>query len=361
MLKLKQKDGDRNMENLINKDVLINNDDTLKTMNKDIWIISESTFGIINDETYELISKGRELADKLDGNLVVIYIGTKYDKNAEKISKFLVDKSIIIPINSNLIITNDIYSDIYIKLVSLYKPRLIMFSASIKGKETSAYISAKMSIGLVADCTNITVNNESDIIYSRPAFSESIMANIKCKNSKTEMCTVRKNVFKKSENNITNYVKLQYFNYDRIQSENLIIKEIRNISTNEGEILEKADLVVIGGRGVGEKNFELLKKFANNIGAVIGGTRGAVEEGWIDKKYQIGQSGLTISPKICITFGVSGAIQHIAGILSSKTIIAINSDKESTIFKYADYKIVANIEELLPILLNENTNYVTPI
>lgn len=323
--------------------------------NRGIWIISERINGCLIDETYELISKAREIADKLNEKLVVIYLGNDSDNEIEEIFEYSVDKVIVLPVNKESYITEDVYQNIYLEVIKEYNPSIILFPATVHGKAIASSLSVKLNSGLVAECIDISISDDSEVIFTRPALEESIMANIKCKDSNIKMCTIRKNVFIKKRNGKKGDRAVINYNCNITCSEKLKIQKIEVLDKSSEENIQKSEIVVAGGRGIGKEGFVALKKFAENIGAAVGGTRAAIEEGWIENEYKIGQSGINISPKVYIAFGISGAIQHMSGVMSSKKIIAINNNEDADIFKYAEYKIVADANDLLPVLVKYTT------
>lgn len=321
-----------------------------------IWIISEQRNGKILDVTKELISEGRKLADCLNCGLIAVILGYKLEDNLEDLGKYGADKIIFIEHELLRYYNVDAYSRVLYNLIITRKPEIILFGATSIGREIAPTLSAKLRTGLTADCTKLEIDPETkNLLQTRPAFGGNIMATIQCEHHRPQMCTVRPGVMKKLPYNNCGF-EIPY----EIINPRLSIKELRTkvIKIEEskftGTAIEDAKIIVSGGRGIQtEKGFNLLKSLAEKLNGCIGSSRACVDQGWITKSHQVGQTGKTVRPKLYIACGISGAIQHIAGMEESECIIAINKDPDAPIFKIADYGIVGDLFQVIPELIKK--------
>lgn len=312
-----------------------------------IWIVCD-------DHSYEkkhilqLISRGHELSSKINAVLSVIYIGNKTIQDAKILSGYGVDQIIYADCNSNDV---RVRTDIIIQMVHTYRPNVILVPATKDGKYIAATISIEFESGLTAECIDITIEDNNEFIFSRAALSSSVIAAIKCINSKLHLCTVKDNVFeiKKSQNQKS--LLLEQFTYQEnntLVSEQLVLLQRKLIEARDDNEWQYAKTVFAVGRGVSDQeDLERIHKLAKKFDAEVVGTRAAVEEGLIEKQRQVGQSGVSVCPNVYVGFGVSGASQHIVGMKNSKLIIAINKDKDAPIFDYADYAIVEDVKSII--------------
>lgn len=311
--------------------------------------------------TFELLCAARKLADKHSKNLEVcaVVCTDNSDETAKNLKKELyrggADK--IYFVKNDKIKSHMGIAFAITELCKAKKPEIFLIGATIEGRSIAPLISSALDTGLTADCTKLEITdfkNEKKLAATRPTFGGQLMATILCKKL-PQMATVRPSVLQKSEEIYREEGDFEEFTPDM---ENFC-EPIRLLGTeiNKNKLsleLENAQIIVAGGKGLKtEENFEKLKKFAKLTGAAIAGSRGAVDAGLIEKEYQIGQTGKTVSPKVYIAFGISGAIHHIAGIENSKKIIAINTDKNAPIFQNADVKIVQDASKILDGLIEE--------
>lgn len=326
---------------------------------KDVWTLAEQGNGRLREVSYEILTRGRKLADKLGVSLVSVVPGYNVDENeineliwggADRV--YLVDD----PALKDFIVEN--YSNVLIDLVREYRPQIIIAGATTAGRTVMPHVAVKLSTGLTADCTGLDIEADTgNLLQTRPAIGGNILATIKTPSTRPQMATVRVKstrplpLDKKRKGKIVK-IKLK---------EKLIdgrVKKVgfRKIDREEAANIQDADIVVSGGRGLKKKeNFALLKELAKNLDGVVGASRDAVDRGWISYPHQVGLSGKTVSPKMYVAVGISGSIQHLAGIKTSDTIVAINSDPDAQIFKISDFGIVGDLFEILP-LLNERLN-----
>jgi electron transfer flavoprotein alpha subunit len=232
------------------------------------------------------------------------------------------------------------------------KPNIILFGATHTGRDLAPRIARRMSLGLTADCTELTIDaTDKLLLQTRPAFGGNIMATIACPNTRPQMATVRPGIMKeldadpKRKGEIID-VPVHLDKKDVLSTILEVVKECKAVAK-----LEEAQIIVSGGRGVGGADgFQALRKLAAELGGEVGGSRVAVEKGWITQDHQVGQTGKTVRPEVYIACGISGSIQHRAGMQNSKIIVAINKDPDATIFKVADYGIVGDLHEIVPLM-----------
>ncbi|MHA1641266.1 MAG: FAD-binding protein [Promethearchaeota archaeon] len=321
---------------------------------KGVWIIAEHYKGKIHDVAYQLATKGRELADDLGTELSLILLGDNFEHLLNDFGKYSVDNVIYIksPILKHYY--SDLYVNILTDLIKERKPEIILIGATPTGRDFAPRIAKRLNAGLTADCTGLSIDKETkNLMQTRPTFGGNIMATIKTPNSRPQMATVRPGVFKK-EAKYDKKVKIEVIEKE-LDEKDSVSKIVKIIEKKRKEInLEDADIIVSGGRGVGSKEgFKLIKELADVLGAEMGGSRVAVELNWLEQDRQIGQTGKTVSPKLYIACGISGAIQHLVGMQNSEIIVAINKDPNAPIFSIAHYGIVGDLHEIIPALIKE--------
>ena len=321
---------------------------------KGVWVIAEHYKKIVHKVAFQLLGKGRELANLLDSKLTFVILGCNFDEHIEDFSEYGMDE--IIYIKSPLL--KDYYSDLYVKVISElvkeHKPEIILIGATPTGRDFAPRVAKRLHAGLTADCTGLDINPDTkNLLQTRPTFGGNIMATIRTPFSRPQMATVRPGIFK-APIKIKKEVLVKVIDYN-FTEEDSVSKIIKVINTSKTPVnLEDAKIIVAGGRGVGSKeNFKLIEDLANVLGAELGGSRITIELNWLTPDRQIGQTGVTVSPKLYIACGISGAIQHIVGMENSHTIVAINKDPDAPIFNFAHYGIIGNLHEIIPILIEE--------
>ncbi|MCD6578421.1 electron transfer flavoprotein subunit alpha/FixB family protein [bacterium] len=318
---------------------------------RNIIVVGEVNNGNIHHVTYELTSKAAELGERINGYVEVLLLG--YSINKEHIKRLFetgADKAIIID-NEKLGLLNDDYFVANIrKVLERENPYIVLTGATPQGRAIIPKLAIKLHAGLTADCTDLDIEAETDLLLqTRPAFGGNLMATIKTPEHTPQMSTVRPKVFKINEN----YNKKENIENIEFEETNSLIRIIEMIKSEEDNVnLADADIVVSGGRGVGNKeNFSIIYDFAKKINGVVGASRAAIDAGWIPYPHQVGQTGQTVSPKLYFAIGISGAIQHQVGMKSSDYIVAINKDTNAPIFNIADYGIVGDLFEIVPKLI----------
>ena len=324
--------------------------------NKNLWVLVETKEdGSAVNVGLELLNPGRKMADTLGGDLVAVIIGEEVSKAKEEVKDHGVDKIITCEGEIYKEYNTDVYAYAVEKLVEKYNPDTILIGATNQGRDLGPRVSARLNTGLTADCTELDVDAETgNVQWTRPAFGGNLMAQILCPDSRPQMGTVRPGVFSKEALGRKD-------NIEEIEENIEYTGEIRTkildfIPRDEGDDVDLAgaEFIVSGGRGLGDpSNLKLIEDLADALGATVGSSRPLVDSGWISHSHQVGQSGKTVGPKVYIAVGISGAIQHLAGINASDTIVAINKDPDAPIFDVADYGIVGDLFEVVPALIEK--------
>jgi len=325
-------------------------------MTKDLWVFVETNEdGTAKNVGIELLNPGRMLADKQGGKLVAIVIGSGCEAAVEDAAAHNADQVIVLDSPEYGNFTTDAYAAALSYLVEKYGPSSLMIGATPNGRDFGPRVSCRLKTGLTADCTSLDIDEESGkIAWTRPAFGGNLMATILCPNTFPQMGTVRPGVFKKAEP-VAPHAEVVREDF-HVAPEQIRTRLIRIVEEDTDEVvdLEGADIIVSGGRGVGgPEGFAPIKQLADALNATVGASRAAVDSGWISHAHQVGQTGKTVAPKLYVACGISGAIQHLAGMSGSDCIVAINKDADAPIFTVADYGIVGNLFEIVPMLAAE--------
>lgn len=323
--------------------------------NKNIWVFIEADEGKVKSVGLELLNPGRILAEKAGEKLVAVILGKENDEAIEVIRQYGPDQIISVEEEEYEKYSFDAYTYAMTTLVEKYRPSAILIGATNNGRDFGPRLSCRLKTGLTADCTSLDYDAETgNVAWTRPAFGGNLMAVIMCPNTRPQIGTVRPGVFKKQvvDGKEPEIVK-ENIKVPEQMIRTKLIKCVRE-AVSGVMALEDAEVIVSGGRGMGgTENFKILEELAAVLGGAVGASRAAVDAGWIGHAHQVGQTGKTVGPKIYIACGISGAIQHLAGMSGSDCIIAINKDPEAPIFKVADYGIVGNLFEVLPVLTEE--------
>lgn len=316
----------------------------------DVWVIGEQTNGVTHPVTIELIGEGRKLADTLNKKLIVVLTGYGIDENAKELLHYGVDKVYYIKDELLENFSTEGIVNTVADLIKERKPEIVLVGATSIGRDIAPRLAARIGTGLTADCTKLEIDlTDNKILQTRPAFGGNLMATIICPKNRPQMSTVRPGVMEKAKYNEEEKGEVEIIkpNLEKDMIRTKFLKLIK--PENKGVDLSKAKIIVSGGRGLKTKDgFKLIEKLANKLGAEIGASRAAVDSGWIDQSHQVGQTGTTVRPEIYIACGISGAIQHLAGMGDSKYIIAINKDATAPIFKACDYGIIGDLYEVIP-------------
>lgn len=327
----------------------------MEAKTKDLWVFIETNEdGSPKNVGLELLNPGKTLAEKQGGSLVAVIIGNNVASAIDAASEHGAEKVIVVEGAEYEKYTTDAYTNALVSVVEKYGPKSMMIGSTNNGRDLAPRVSCRLDTGLTADCTSLDYSDEKDIIlWTRPAFGGNLMATIICPDHHPEIGTIRPGVFKKNPvgGNAEVIREDIHVSTDQIRTQ---VLEILNDMGAEKVDLEGAEIIVSGGRGVGSaEGFDTLRALADELGATIGASRAAVDAGWMPHAHQVGQTGKTVSPKLYIACGISGAIQHLAGIGGADCVVAINKDPEAPIFDRADYGVVGNLHDVLPVLLEE--------
>ncbi|HEX9137972.1 MAG TPA: electron transfer flavoprotein subunit alpha, partial [Nitrospirota bacterium] len=321
---------------------------------KGVWVFAEQHKGSVSTVALELLGEGRKLADKKKTKLSAVFIGHGIKDKAKELIAYGADIVYIADDPGLKDFNDDSYAAILMTLAKQHKPEIILAGATAIGRSFFPKVASALHTGLTADCTVLDIDTESGHLHqTRPAFGGNIMATIVSPNHRPQMATVRHKVMKPAPRNDSrtgDIVEVRYTHSGDLRTR--VIKTIEEL-TETVNICE-ADIIVAGGRGLGgAKNFSMIEELAKALGGAVAATRGAVDEGWIPYSHQVGQTGKTVCPKLYIACGISGAIQHVAGMQSSEVIVAINKDPDAPIFNVATYGIVGDVHEVVPIMIKK--------
>ncbi|MEE8638137.1 MAG: electron transfer flavoprotein subunit alpha/FixB family protein, partial [Candidatus Margulisiibacteriota bacterium] len=320
---------------------------------KGIWIFAEQREGKIQPVAYELLGQGKKLANDLKTDLsAVLCGGEEIEEEADHLFAYGADKVYLLHHDELKDYKSLPHTRAIAELIIKFKPEILLLGATTIGRDLAARLAIRVGAGLTADCTGLSIDPEKKILQqTRPAFGGNIMATIISPKHRPQMATVRPKVFRKPDKQEGKKGELIKFN-PVINDEDLIVKLIEIIKDESIKVnLVEAEIIVSGGRGIGEaKNFKLIKDLAHVLGGAVGASRATVDAGWISAHHQVGQTGKTVAPKLYIACGISGKIQHLVGMQSSDTIVAINKDPDAPIFKVASYGIVGDLFEYVPLL-----------
>lgn len=328
---------------------------------KGVWVFAEQRDGELQKVALELLGKGREIADKLGVELTAVLLGNKIDNIAKELLAYGADKVIYAEDERLAHVTTDAYTKVICDLVNEKKPEVMFIGASFLGRDLGPRIAGRLGTGLTADCTGLDVEEGTGhLLMTRPAFGGNLMATIMCTEHRPQMSTVRPGVFDKlaKDESKVSEAKIEKVT-PVLEAADLRIKVVEAVKiAKEVADIGEAEVIVSGGRGVGSKeNFALLQELADALGGTVAGSRAAVENGWIDHALQVGQTGKTVRPKLYIAVGISGAIQHLAGMQDSDYIIAINKDADASIMHVADLGLVGDFTKIIPELVAQVKSY----
>lgn len=322
---------------------------------KGVWIFAEQREGKILNVSIELLGEGRKLADKLNVKLTAILLGNNLDVLTKELMQHGADRALFVEDKFLSVYTTEVYTRVIAELIEERKPEIVLIGATAIGRDLAPRLAARIKTGLTADCTSLDINEEDgNLLMTRPAFGGNIMATIVCNSHRPQMSTVRPGVMEKAKFHLYGSGEIERIDF-KLKEKDGNTEVIDIIKKSRKQVsLEDAQVIVSGGRGLGNKEgFELIQKLADVLDGEVGASRGAVDAEWIDQSHQVGQTGKTVRPKIYIACGISGAIQHLAGMNSSDCIVAINKDKDAPIFKVAHYGIVGDLHEVIPNLIND--------
>jgi len=316
-----------------------------------VWVFAEQWNGRIKGVVYELLHKSRELADATGQELCAVCLGHNVE-GVDQLGEYGADRVYVFDDPALAQFQDDVYTECLVDLIRQERPRMMITGATALGRAFIPRIAAIIETGLTADCTGLDIDPETGfLLQTRPTFGGNIMATIVCRTRRPQMATVRPHVFKKGEPQPGRKAEIIRLGLDgRTAASRVKVLEFIEDVTEKVKV-EDADIIVSGGRGLGRpESFRVIEELADVLGAAVGASRAAVDEGWIPYSHQVGQTGKTVCPKIYIACGISGAVQHLAGMQTSDTIIAINEDPSAPIFEVATYGIVGDLFEIVPML-----------
>lgn len=320
-----------------------------------VWVFAEQREGKLMQVAVELLGEGRKLAEEVGCELCAVLCGSGVEDLSGELFEYGADKVYYADAPELAQYTTDAYTKAIYEAITTYKPEIVLLGATHIGRDLGPCLAVRCNTGLTADCTRLEINRETKgIMQTRPAFGGNLMATIVCPNHRPQMSTVRPGVMEKAkrqEGRSGELVKLSVsFGENDIRTK--VVEVVKSVK--EMVSLTDADIIVSGGMGLGKpEGFELLKKLADRLGGTIAASRAAVDEGWIDHAYQVGQTGTTVKPKIYFACGISGAIQHAAGMQNSGLIVAVNTNENAPIFDIADIGIVGDLYKVIPAVLEE--------
>ena len=318
-------------------------------MSKDVIILGETKGEKIHPVTYELLAWGKGLSEKLNSNLSVVILGKNLE-GVEEIIYYGADKVYYFEHSALDIFNVEIYSEVLVPFIKSMQPEIVLAGATTTGRTIMPYLAGKLKTGLTADCTSLDIEEKTGLLLqTRPAIGGNVLATIKTPLHKPQMATVRPKGKRPLERDPNRKGDIEI-----IRPEININSRIERLDfkTREEEVsLVDAEIVVSGGKGLKDpQNFSMLFEISRILGAAVGASRSVVDMGWVEYPHQVGLSGKTVNPRVYIAIGISGAVQHLAGMMNSESIIAINKDPEAPIFQVADLGIVGDALEILPVL-----------
>ena len=319
---------------------------------KHVWVYAETRNGELQGVAKELIGEGHRLAREIsdDTKIYALLVGNNLEKVADECCEWGADGAYLIQDELLTNFTTDGYTKVIVDAIKEFKPEIVLYGATHIGRDLGPCLSVQCETGLTADCTKLSIDPEDKKIQqTRPAFGGNLMATIVCPKNRPQMSTVRPGVMEKAVFDPERKGQVIRIKAE-LGPEDLRVKVLEVVKSLEEQVsLTDAKIIVSGGMGLGNpEGFELLKKLADKLGGVIGSSRACVDAGWIPHSFQVGQTGTTVKPAIYIACGISGAIQHVAGMKESGYIIAINKNEAAPIFEIADYGIVGDLYEVIP-------------
>lgn len=320
-----------------------------------VMVFVEQRSGEIQNVSLELLGKGRELADKINNKLSAVLLGHNIKKLSEELIEYGADEVVYVEDENLDVYLTSTYTKALTEVINKKNPDIVLVGATTIGRDLAPRVSATIETGLTADCTSLEIDDENQgLLMTRPAFGGNIMATIICPNHRPQMSTVRPGVMKKLEKDITRTGNVEKIDvkfledYKNVQVLKYVKENVKKVN------IEDAKVLISAGRGIGcKENMDALYELADLLGAEVSASRAVVDAGWIDKSRQVGQTGKTVRPDIYIACGISGAIQHLAGMEESEYIIAINNNSDAAIFEVADLSLVGDVNKVIKNLIQE--------
>ncbi len=315
-------------------------------MSQDVLVIAEQTDGVFRKVTYEALSEGKRIAGSLGCGLTAAVLGSGIEDMSKELAKYGADRILTAESEALCEYVTDAYTNVIADIINREEPAVIVLGASTQGKDLSARLAARLNAPLAMDCVGIRVENKN-LIATRSMYGGKILAEVALEGT-PQIAAIRPNSMDIAESAGTG--ALEKADADTGKTDIKFVE--KNLTSDKAELTE-ADAVVSGGRGMDGSDYSVLEELAELLGGAVGASRSAVDEGWRPHSDQVGQTGKVVLPNLYIACGISGAIQHLAGMSSSKVIVAINKDEEAPIFSKADYGIVGDLFEILPLIRDE--------
>ena len=322
---------------------------------KGVFVFAQQVDGKVTPVSYELIGKGKALAKDLGAEVTAVLLGSEVEPLCKKLAKYGADRVILVDDPALEPYMTEPYAYVMTEVINKYKPEIVLYGATAIGRDLAPRVSARIHTGLTADCTGLEIDPETkNLMMTRPAFGGNIMATILCPDHRPQMATVRPGVMQRQSGDANATCPVEKFNPGDVAShKNVEILDIVKKVSSRMDI-QDAKILVSGGRGIGcPENFKMLEDLAEPLGGTISSSRACVDAGWIEKDRQVGQTGKTVRPNLYIACGISGAIQHLAGMEESDIIVAINKDPGAPIFEVADYGVVGDVCKIVPLFTEE--------
>lgn len=322
---------------------------------KGILVFAEQRDGVIQTVGLELIGKAKELAEVLNVSVTAALIGYNVTGLAKNLVEYGADKVVVVDQAKLEVYDTEAYTQVFKAIIDAKKPEIVLFGATTLGRDLAPRVSSRMATGLTADCTKLEISEETKgLEMTRPAFGGNLMATIVCPDHRPQMSTVRPGVMQKAPRVEGREGEIENFSVS-LDTSKMKVKVVQIVKETANKIdISEAKILVSGGRGIGSSdNFAALEAVAKEIGATVSASRAAVDAGYIEHDRQVGQTGKTVRPDIYFACGISGAIQHVAGMEESEYIVAINKDKDAPIFNVADLGIVGDANKIAPLLAEE--------
>ncbi len=319
---------------------------------KGVWVFAEQKKGKVQPVVFELLAKSRELAHRLNTEVSAVLLGNELKQEVQKLIWQGADKVYVVEDERLANFQDEPYTNVLVELINRYKPQIVLTGATSIGRSLISRVAVKIHTGLTADCTGLDIDPKKKILLqTRPAFGGNIMATIITPNHRPQMATVRHKVFQAApaDEKRKGEIIREHFDGRLLSSRARLLDIVEELESTVN--IAEADIIVSGGRGLGgAENFKIVEDLARVLNAAVGASRAAVDSGWMPYSHQVGQTGRTVCPKIYIACGISGQIQHLVGMQSSKIIIAINKDPDAPIFKVATYGIIGDLFQIVPAL-----------
>ncbi|MGD0423716.1 MAG: electron transfer flavoprotein subunit alpha/FixB family protein [Candidatus Bathyarchaeia archaeon] len=320
-----------------------------------VWVVGEQKDGQMAAVTLELLTTGRWVADSLKQQLTVVMVGNDLDSMVGTLEEYGPDRIILISGQGANQFIPEVYSESIAVVAAKTQPSVMLFPATYDGRDLAARLAAKLGVGLAADCTDVSVDDEGRFVQVRPAFGGNLMAVIHQPVARPQLATLRPHITKPAKAKTKTTPVIEHANLVGLPKnfDKKVLKTVREVAEESGN-LDEAEVVIGIGRGLGSvENIKTINRLAVLLKAAVGGSRGVVDAGWLPHSQQIGLTGRVISPKMYMALGISGAVQHLVGVRTAKEIVAINIDPEAPIFKVATYGIVGDLFSVLPTLIRE--------